>query len=72
MLNNQIDSETKLYNEIFENTLLCNKRKIFKKTRRACRFTIWSSKLNLFNTDNDLGIRFLMAILITKIALFNL
>lgn len=70
MLNNQIDSETKLYNEIFENTLC--KRKIFKKTCKACRFTIWSSKLNLFNTDNDLEIRSLMAILTTKITSFNL
>ena len=70
MLNNHIDSETKLYNEIFENTLC--KRKIFKKTGKACRFTIWSSKLNLFNNDNDLTIRFLMAIFITKISLFNL
>lgn len=70
MLNNQIDSETKLYNEIFENTLC--KRKIFKKTCKACRWTIWSSNLNLFNMDNDLEIRHLMAIFITKISLFNL
>jgi len=70
MLNNQIDSETKLNNEIFENTLC--KRKIFKKTCKACRWTIWSSKLNLFNTDNDLKIRSLMAISTTKIALCNL
>ena len=70
MLNNPIDSETKLYNEIFENTLC--KRKIFKKTCKASRFTIWSNKLNLFNTDNDLTIQLLMAIKTTKIALFNL
>lgn len=70
MLNIQIDSENKLYNEIFENTLC--KRKIFKKTCKACRWTIWSNKLNLFNSDNNLKLSSLMAILTTKITSFNL
>lgn len=70
MVNIQIDSTKELYKEIFENTL--RRRKIFRKTRRACPCSILAGKLNLFNLDNDLTIRFLMVIFITKISLFNL
>lgn len=61
MVNIPIDCEIKLYNDIFENTLLCNKRKIFKKTCKACRWTNLSSKLNLFSMDNDHKTNTLMA-----------
>lgn len=70
MVNIQIDSTKELYKEIFENTL--RRRKIFRKTRRACPCSIITSKLNLFNLGNGLEIQFLMAIFITKISLFNL